>query len=108
MAKKDNSRKTLELNVHWKQGDDFGEFLKAKKDKVVPALIAWAESLESSAKALREIATRVEGERAIKAEGGTHYVAIHGVPAALATEIVKATEGLAAIEDDHPGRDEEE
>ena len=107
--------KTVELHVHWKQGDDFAGHLEASKGKVTLALSTWADELAASADQLRAIARKFEGwaattpgrsERGVTAEGDTHTVTISGLTPELASKILEAPHKFATIAG--RGADEEE
>jgi hypothetical protein len=107
---KKTDEKVVELQAHWKQGDDFADHLKAKRGKVTHALNSWADDLVASAEALRAISRKLEGERGVKAFADTHTVLIRGLSPALAAEVVAVSDGHAMIEkpEGSPNPDEEE
>lgn len=69
--------KTYSLSVHWKQGDEFAEYLDRNKDDVSKALFEWASNMHDKAQRLEELARLLKGED-VEADADTHCIMLYG------------------------------
>jgi len=60
------------LSVHWKEGDDLVEHLKAQNNDAKKALISWADSMDQIALHLEKLVEIFEGKE-LKIEDATDF-----------------------------------
>ncbi len=76
--------KSYELNLHYKQGDDFACHLEACRNDTVAALRAWANSLQAAAEHAKALAYDIERSgKKVEADADTHFIGLHGDEALL-------------------------
>lgn len=81
-----NDKITVELFAHWKQGDDFGAFLKEFSPS--KALEMWGKSLIETGKLLIKGSEILAGQE-IKADGDTHHISLYDIDRKLAENLFK-------------------
>ena len=83
-VKKDNI--TVEAWVHWKQGDEFADFVK--EFSTPKALEMWGLSLIERGKILVKGSEILAGQE-LKVDSDTHHIAIYDVDREIADELFK-------------------
>ena len=96
--------KTYELFLHYKQGDDLSGFVEQTKTHK-DALLAWADFMESNAKALRELVNLFKGKKLTIEQADTHFIAISGDKKCLEKAVEK---GILSVQDFEEEEEEEE
>lgn len=76
-GRKQCSVDSYELELHWKQGDDFKARLQETAGNICRALDTWASCFEANAQTCRELATLFEGKY-ITVDADTHTIVFSG------------------------------